>query len=310
MLRIATTLAFLLGFPIIAQAKPVKSDESWRPWFYQEPVPAQGTAKQAIKAKKTVNVRQTKQAISAPRKAKQKLVAKKPQVAALPSPKAPTETVQAPPKPEIMAPDVPPPPLPKVLQASFDPFGNIIDGFRKFLERTSQFIQGHTMTMQGMEKSLGWLEPKFRENLAKAIYQARQEGFDKIGVFSAYRQPNMGVGGFGRKELSCHAYGLAIDISGIGNPGSKQAIRFHQIAKEHGVLGVYGPYNNAEFNHFQHVSEKVCGAVPHLRKTITMAGPINVEKMWAAGAKLASANLSDKSITRKKHGRRYAALNH
>ena len=143
------------------------------------------------------------------------------------------------------------------------------------------------MHMQGMEKSLGWLEPEFRKKLAKAIYQARREGFTNIGVFSAYRQPNMGVGGFGNKYLSCHSYGLAVDVSGIGGPGSKQAIRWHQIAKENGIYGPYGPHNGAEWNHMQAVPDKVCG-IASLRKTITGAGPKDPEKMWAASKTLAT----------------------
>ena len=142
------------------------------------------------------------------------------------------------------------------------------------------------MSLQGMEKSLGWLEPKFRENLAKAIYQARQEGFDKIGVFSAYRQPNMGVGGYSDKFVSCHSYGLAVDMANIGAPGSKQAIRWHQIAKQNGIYGVYGPHNGAEWNHMQAVPQKGCGDYAGLRKTITGAGPKDPEKMWAAAKSL------------------------
>ena len=252
---VALTLVALLASTASLQAKPT---ESWRPWFYQE-APSQATERprQSIKAKKATRHQRTKKASVQPSKAKQKPVAKKSQVAVLP-PQKPA-VVQAPPKPETMAPDAPPvlPAVPKVLQGSFDPFGNIIDGFRRFLEQTSQFIQGHTMTLQGMETSLGWLEPEFRKKLAKAIYQARQEGFDKIGVFSAYRKPNLGVGGYSDKYMSCHSYGLAADMANIGSPGSKQAIRWHQIAKENGIYGPYGPYNGAEWNHMQAVPHKV-----------------------------------------------------
>lgn len=289
MLRIALALVLLLGSTALTQAKPqAKPQENYRPWFYQEPLASEKT-RWTIKAKKAVRIQKVKKATTEPRKAKRKPVAKKTQVTALPPPKVPVEIVQAPPKPETMAPDDPPtlPALPKVLQGSFDPFGNIIDGFKRFLKDTSQFIQGHTMTMQGMEKSLGWLEPKFRENLAKAIYQARQEGFTNIGVFSGYRQPNMGVGGFGNKYLSCHSYGLAVDMANIGGPGSRQAIRWHQIARENGIFCPYGPHNGAEWNHCQAVPNRVCGNYAGLRSTITGAGPKDPEKMWAAAKNLA-----------------------
>jgi hypothetical protein len=43
------------------------------------------------------------------------------------------------------------------------------------------------------------------------------------GVFSAYRPPAFGVGGFSDKFNSLHTYGLAVDMRGIGTPGSAEA---------------------------------------------------------------------------------------
>lgn len=284
MLRIILALAFLFAATTLTQAKPA---EEWRPWFYQEPMP-QALQKpiQTVKDKKAARTQKTRKSSVEPRKAKQKPVAKKPHQNVRSAALSPVKSPQG--EPKEPSPKADSLPVPKVLEGpSFDPFGNIIDGFKKFLEQTSQFIQGNTMQIQGMEKSLGWLEPKFRENLAKAIYQARREGFNKIGVFSAYRQPNLGIGGFGNKFLSCHSYGLAADMSGIGGPGSKQAIRWHQIAKAHGVHGVYGPHHGVEWNHMQAVPQHVCGAYAGLRNTITGAGPKDPEKMWAAAKNLA-----------------------
>lgn len=162
--------------------------------------------------------------------------------------------------------------------------GQIFDVFREFLEKTP--VKGYTMQRQGFDVAFGYLHPLFRERLAKAIWQAQGEGFDKIGVFSAYRKPNLGVGGFGNKHMSCHDYGLAVDMAGIGRPGSKQTIRWHEIAKENGVYCPYGPHNGAEWNHCQLVPHKVCGSYAALRKTITANGPKDPEDMWKAVATL------------------------
>lgn len=291
MLRIVTTFAFLLGSAVFLQAKPV---ESYRPWFYQEPIqePAQKAVRK-IKDKKVAwppkRAKVVQRASKGLRRAKPvKLVALPPQA---PQPKEEAKDLGSP---------APAPELPPVLRGSFDPFGNIIDGFKRFLERTSQLIQGHTMTIQGIETSLGWLHPDFREKLAKAIFQAKSEGYDRIGVFSAYRKPNLGIGGFGDKSLSCHAYGLAVDMAGIGRPCSKEAKRWHEIARAHGVYGPYGHCNGAEWNHMQMVPQKVCGAFAFIRKTITGTGPKDTTVMWKAGSQLAKAGTRPASPLKKK----------
>ncbi len=186
------------------------------------------------------------------------------------------------------------------------PSWGIFDVFREFLERTP--VRGGTMQRQGFDVALGYLHPLFRERLARAIWQAQGEGFYNIGVFSGYRKPSLGVGGFGNKELSCHAYGLAVDMAGIGGPGSRQAIRWHEIARDNSIYCPYGPYNGAEWNHCQLVPHKVCGSYAVLRKTITRDGPKDPEAMWKASADLPKIALA-KMMSRKPHKRKYARRN-
>lgn len=154
-----------------------------------------------------------------------------------------------------------------------------------FLQMTSSFIAGTTMRLQGVEKSVGWLNPHFRENLASAIADARQQGIE-AAIFSAYRAPDLGVGGFRNKFDSCHSYGLAVDMAGIGDPGSDKAKRWHKIAAAHKVYCPYGPNHHVEWNHCQYVPQKVCGSYTNVRTTISGAGPKSEEKMFAAGDKL------------------------
>ena len=60
-------------------------------------------------------------------------------------------------------------------------------------------------------------------------------------------RPHFGVGGFADKFHSLHTYGLAVDLHGIGRPGSPEARRFwHGIAAKNGVVCPYGPRSRAE----------------------------------------------------------------
>jgi len=54
--------------------------------------------------------------------------------------------------------------------------------------------------------------------LAGAVHEARDAGLSSAGVYSAYRPPAFGVGGFSDKFNSLHAYGLAVDINPQENP--------------------------------------------------------------------------------------------
>jgi hypothetical protein len=154
---------------------------------------------------------------------------------------------------------------------------------RDYLVETA--TPGYTMERQGAEVAIGRLHPDFAERLADTIREARADGMPEAGIFSAYRPPAFGVGGFRDKFDSLHSYGLAVDMTGIGRPGSDTARRFHKIAAEHGIACVYGPFNAVEWNHCQAtwLRRATSGL---LRKSITSNGPIDLEAMWAAAEKI------------------------
>jgi hypothetical protein len=139
---------------------------------------------------------------------------------------------------------------------------------------------GYTMVRQGPDVAIGRLHPDFIVKLAAAIKLAREAGMHNAGVFSAYRPPAFGVGGFGNKFNSLHSYGLAVDMTGIGSAGSKLAHRWQSIVHEVGLYLPYGPNNRAEFNHTQLVPTRVAAA--YLRHTITASGPKDLSQMWLA----------------------------
>ena len=78
----------------------------------------------------------------------------------------------------------------------------------------------YTMTLQGPEVAIAAYIREFAVRLESAIRQARNVGLPFAGIFSAYRPPVFGVGGFSDKFNSLHTYGLAVDMRGIGRPGS------------------------------------------------------------------------------------------
>jgi hypothetical protein len=158
---------------------------------------------------------------------------------------------------------------------------------------------GYTMTLQGPEVAIGRLHPEFVVRLAKAIREARNAGLPLAGVFSAYRPPAFGVGGFSDKFNSLHTYGLAVDMRGIGRPGSDEAQTWHAIAARNGVVCPYGPNNRAEWNHCQPTSIKIIQAANPLRETVTAAGPNNLESMFEAGnSMIASVASAAESVSR------------
>src|SRR6516162_7494807 len=142
---------------------------------------------------------------------------------------------------------------------------------------------GYTMTLQGAELAIGRLHPEFAIRLEHAIREARSAGLPSAGVFPAYRPPAFGVGGFSDKFNSLHTYGLAVDMRGIGDPGSPEAQLWHQIAAKNGVVCPYGPRDHAEWNHCQPTSVKIISAQNPLRETVSSAGPFDLESMFEAG---------------------------
>jgi hypothetical protein len=155
---------------------------------------------------------------------------------------------------------------------------------RAYLVETAN--PGYTMTRQGPELAIGRLHPEFVVRLANALREARNGGLPFAGIFSAYRPPAFGVGGFSDKFMSLHTYGLAVDMHGIGQPGSPEAQRWHEIAAKHGVVCPYGPRSRAEWNHCQATSLKMVLAENPLRETVAAGGPLSLESMFEAGNSL------------------------
>jgi len=161
------------------------------------------------------------------------------------------------------------------------------------LERDQAYLvetatPGGTMLHQGPVLAIARLHPVFVRRLAGAIREARDAGLPSAGIFSAYRPPAFGVGGFSDKFNSLHTYGLAVDILGIGGPGSSEAKLWHEIAARHAIVCPYGVGNRREWNHCQPTRVKVIVAANPLRGTVSPQGPINLEAMFAVGVALVS----------------------
>jgi hypothetical protein len=152
---------------------------------------------------------------------------------------------------------------------------------RAYLIETS--AAGTTMMRQGLELAIDRLHPEFVRRLAVAIREARAEGLSSTGISSAYRPPAFGVGGFADKFNSLHTYGLVVDMSGIGGPGSTEAKHWYEIAARHGVSCPYGVENRAEWNHCQPTRVRIVVPESPLRGTVTANGPIDLGSMFQAG---------------------------
>jgi hypothetical protein len=177
---------------------------------------------------------------------------------------------------------------------------------RSYLIQTAS--PGHTMAKQGSELAIERLHPEFAIRLAKALREGRDYGL-VAGIFSAYRPPAFGVGGFSDKFNSLHAYGLAVDLYGVGRPGSVEALWWHEIAAKHGLICPYGHHDKTEWNHCQPTGLKAVQADNLLRQTITADGPVSLEAMFEAGTSAIAnpANAADtvgRTQQCNEHGRR------
>jgi hypothetical protein len=201
------------------------------------------------------------------------------EAAAVAEPALATATVGADPEELLSQPDIP--------EAGPRLFADDPSG-RTYLIETAR--PGTTMIWQGRELAIARLHPDFVVRLANAIWEARHGGLPLIGIESAYRPPAFGIGGFVDKFKSLHTYGLAVDMKGIGTPGSPGALLWHQIAARHGVICPYGPYNRAEWNHCQATRSKVISAGNPLRDTVTAQGPLDLGEMFDAGTSFIENN--------------------
>jgi hypothetical protein len=177
---------------------------------------------------------------------------------------------------------------------------------RSYLIQTAS--PGYTMAKQGSELAIERLHPEFAIRLAKALREGRDYGL-VAGIFSAYRPPAFGVGGFSDKFNSLHAYGLAVDLYGVGRPGSVEALWWHEIAAKHGLICPYGHHDKTEWNHCQPTDLKAVSADNLLRETITADGPVSLEAMFEAGTSAIGnpANAADtvgRTQQCNEHGRR------
>ena len=160
---------------------------------------------------------------------------------------------------------------------------------------------GYTMMRQGPERAIGRLHPEFVRRLAVAIAEARGAGLPFAGIFSAYRPPVFGVGGFADKFHSLHTYGLAVDVTGIGAAGTPSAVLWHEIAVRNGVICPYGPHNLMEWNHCQPTWLKIILADNPLRETVTVDGPISLEDMFEVGDSLIAGNVGSSTSDTPEH---------
>jgi hypothetical protein len=165
-----------------------------------------------------------------------------------------------------------------------DPFifvRNPVDEARDYVQQTS--IPGYTMFVQSRPVALSCLNPEFVVRLAAAIKEARANGIP-AGVYSACRPPALRVGGMGDKSQSMHAYGLAVDIAGIGSPGSATACAWYRIAAAHGIIRPYAtPW---EWNHMQPTAIKVASQAPPMKKVLSPYGPTDLVKLWTTQVNL------------------------
>lgn len=154
----------------------------------------------------------------------------------------------------------------------------------QYLVRTA--TPGGTMLRQGVRLSIERLHPEFALRLARAIREARANGLPSAGIYSAYRAPGWGVGGFGDKFRSNHAIGQAVDMAGIGRPGSKYSRIWFAIAGRNKLFNPYGPSHRAEWNHYQPQMIRSIEAGMPVRATISKFGPIDLTRMWEVGQSL------------------------
>lgn len=176
-----------------------------------------------------------------------------------------------------------------------------LDEARRYLVATA--IVGGTMARQGPKLAIERLHPKFTIRLAAAVREARKAGLVKAGVYSAYRPPAFGVGGFSDKFNSLHAYGLAVDMAHIGRPRSKEARKWHQIASRHKLYNPYGYQHRKEWNHYQPTWTRAIARSTPLRNAINRFGPVDTERMWKLADALIDNGYSPK-LKKAKRGKK------
>jgi hypothetical protein len=124
---------------------------------------------------------------------------------------------------------------------------------RAYLIQTAS--PSHTMAQQGPKLAIERLHPDLQFALQRSFAKPESLGCP----------PPAYIPRIGPRRLewatsltnSLHAYGLAVDLYGIGRPGSDEAQRWHEIAVRYGVICPYGPHHKREWNHCQPTGIKI-----------------------------------------------------
>lgn len=124
-----------------------------------------------------------------------------------------------------------------------------------------------------------FLHPDFAVNMANAVQQARSQGLP-VTVQSGYRTNDTTGSGYDASGLSMHGYGAAIDVGGIGGPGSPQAQQWAKIAASNGVYNPYGVNDPKEYNHWQ-LTPWTLESRPDVQQSIVNAHG-DIGKIWNA----------------------------
>jgi hypothetical protein len=88
------------------------------------------------------------------------------------------------------------------------------------------------MRWQGPERAIGLPHPAFVNRLAAAIAEARSAGLPFAGIFSAYRPPAFGVGGFVDKFHSLHQSEASWAVLLVGDRSEINALAAYPRAFE------------------------------------------------------------------------------
>lgn len=177
----------------------------------------------------------------------------------------------------------------------------------------------------GKEFAINMLHDVFAIKLARSVKQGRDEGIKDLGIMSAFRGPELGVGGFGDKTMSWHAAGLAGDMKGIDS--AEIAKKWQRIANRNGLYLPYGPNNRAERNHTQLLMLASTKQIPAVHKIIVAAAkkkePVQERvALWrASGIKedaieptevvqIAYVGGGRRHVGYRHHGQRYRAVRH
>lgn len=135
------------------------------------------------------------------------------------------------------------------------------------------------------------INPVFAVRLAAAMQDARAQGLP-VTLASGYRdkdeiwnqenaagQPHSRSSTYDHEGNSSHSYGIAVDVGGIGAPGSDTAKKWFDIAAKHGIYNPYGWEHPKEWNHFQFLAQPL-EANPQLLASLKATGG-DMGKAWA-----------------------------